>query len=166
MSFSLVKSSSDDGRDVYEMMQEIPASENGFENSAYGLNFDGFKEKLKDWEADAVQVGVVDGWKVPQTVYWLYVDGRVVGCGKIRHILTDKLKAQGGNVGYAIRPSERGKGYGNKLLGLLVEECRNLGISEVLLTVEESNEASKKVGLANGGKIEKVADGHYYIWIK
>ena len=40
------------------------------------------------------------------------VDGRIVGLADIRHTLNAFLAAYGGHIGYGVRPSERGKGYG------------------------------------------------------
>ena len=45
-------------------------------------------------------------------------DERVVGMINIRHTLNDYLLKCGGNIGYSVRPTERGKGYGKKMLSL------------------------------------------------
>ncbi len=59
----------DDGRDIYEMLQELPAEENGFINSVKDKTFDEYKEWLKKSAKSSEQAGVVDGWKVPQTFF-------------------------------------------------------------------------------------------------
>ncbi|HEX3027082.1 MAG TPA: GNAT family N-acetyltransferase, partial [Clostridia bacterium] len=120
---------------------------------------------LEQNEAFAKEKELQDGWKVPTAQFWLYVDGRPVGIGRIRHFLTDKLRQEGGQVGYAIRPGERNKGYGTLLLGELIKEARKMKIPEVLLTVHNGNEYSKKVALANHGVIEKVSSERHYIRI-
>ncbi len=155
----------DDGRDIYEMLREIPAEESGFESPANGKSFDEYKLWLQKCDQSSKQVGIVNGWKVPQTVFWLYEDGRPVGFGKIRHFLTDALRKGGGNVGYAVRPSERGRGLGTKLLALLIVEARKIGVESLLLTVRNGNTASIRVALANGGKIKKVTEERHYIRI-
>lgn len=43
-------------------------------------------------------------------------DQRVVGSIQLRHSLTPELEQHGGHIGYAIRPTERGKGYGSAQL--------------------------------------------------
>ena len=64
---------------------------------------------------------------------------------KVRiEILHGKLFEIGGNVGYAIRPSERKKGYATTLLGLLLDEFDKLGIENALVTCRENNIGSKK----------------------
>ena len=112
MCLEIKKLSIDDGRDIYEMLQEIPANENGFINPVKGKTFDAYKEWLKKSAESSKQDGVVDGWKVPQTIFWFFENNNPVGFGKVRHYLTDALKENGGNIGYAIRPSARNRGLG------------------------------------------------------
>lgn len=152
-----------DGEDIYEMMREIPSEENGFKNSVNGKTFDEYKEWLEKSADVAERVGIVDGWKVPETVLWLYDGSRPVGFGKVRHLLTDALRVAGGSIGYAVRPTERGKGYGNRIAELLISETRKMGVGEILLTVHTDNEASLKAALNAGGKIVKTENGRYYI---
>ena len=71
----LKRLSVDDGLDIYTMLQEIPAEENGLINKANGLTFDEYKEWLIVKQRDSEQEGIVDGWKVPSTTFWLYADG-------------------------------------------------------------------------------------------
>lgn len=155
----------DDGMDVYVMLQEIPKEENGLMNNANGLSFEEYKEWLKRKHADSEQIGLKDGWKVPSTTYWLYADERPVGFGSIRHFLTDALREKGGHIGYGIAPKYREKGYGKKILGLLLEEARCLGIDRVLVTIKLDNAASKAVAFANGGVITKQTDERIFVWI-
>jgi len=62
--------------------------------------------------------------RVRTNEYW-GTDGRcLLGKSGLRHHLTEKLKYEGGNIGYRIRPSERGKGYGVLLLALTLEKAR------------------------------------------
>ena len=166
MNIEIKKLSLDNGEDLYQMLQSIPANENGFVNSVNGKSYKEFKEWLLKAMNNSLQKGVLDGWKVPETTYWLYEDGKPVGYGKIRHFLTDKLLADGGNVGYAIIPSERNKGLGKVLLKLLLQESKVLNANRVLLTIREENKASLAVALANGGVVEKTEAGKYYIWIE
>ena len=158
--------SMDDGRDIYEMLQELPADENGFINSVQGKTFGGYKEWLKMSVKDSKQAGIVDGWKVPSTTFWLFENGRPVGTGRVRHFLTDALLEQGGNVGYSIRPDARGRGLGKKLLSLLIVESKKLGLDKLLLTIHNHNEPSIHVALANGGVIEKITEDRHFIWIE
>lgn len=161
----LRKLSVNDGMDVYTMLQEIPKKENGLMNNANGLSFEEYKEWLKQKFAGSEQIGLIDGWKVPSTTYWLYADGKPVGFGSIRHFLTDALRKAGGHIGYGIAPKYREKGYGKKILGLLLAEASRLGIDRVLVTIQLNNAASKAVALANGGVITEQTDERIYVWI-
>lgn len=135
----LKKLSVDDGFDVYKMLQEIPSEENGLLNKANGLTFDEYKEWLIAKQRDAEQKGIVDGWKVPSTTFWLYVDGIPVGFGSIRHFLTEALSQTGGHIGYGIAPQFRGNGYGNEILRLLLKKADEIGLEKVLVTVDLDN---------------------------
>ena len=161
----LKKASLDDGEEIYRLLQEIPREDNGFMNGAGGLSFDEFREWLAKQVRLSEQEGVVDGWKVPSSTYWLYADGVPVGFGKLRHYLTDGLRREGGHIGYAIAPRFRGKGYGKEILRLLLEEARKMGIDRALLTIRTGNKASQAVALANGGVICERTDERVYIWI-
>jgi Predicted acetyltransferase len=166
MCLEIRKLTIDDGHDIYEMLQELPADENGFINSVHGKTFDEYKEWLKGSAKSAEQIGVVDGWKVPQTTFWLFENGKPVGIGKVRHSLTDALLESGGNVGYAIRPTARNRGLAKKLLSCLIVESKKIGAGKLLLTIRNQNIASIHVALANGGKIEKITADRHYIWIE
>lgn len=166
MKTELVKLTKDCGRDVYDMLQSIPKEENGLMNDANGLSYAEYKNVwLESCYADSLRTGIYDGFKVPQTMFFFYVDGAPVGLVKLRHFLTDKLRADGGNIGYAVRPETRGRGYGRMMLRAALEECSKLGIDEALVTINEGNTASIKMSLANGGRIEKIENGKVYIWL-
>lgn len=165
MKYELRQLSAQDGRDIYDMLQKLPAHENGYSNSVNGMSFEEYKAWLKAQELSSKRTELEDGWKVPQSTFWLYVDGKPVGRGDIRHFLTEKLLQEGGSIGYAIVPGERRKGYGTVLLRELIKECRRLSIARALITVRNENTASIKVALSNGGKIERTSDTRHYIWV-
>jgi predicted acetyltransferase len=153
-----------DGMDIYDMLQEIPKDENGFMNGCNGKDYGAYQRWLTKSAAVANGQGL-EAWMVPQSVYWLLIDGMPAGMGKLRHKLTDKLREEGGHGGYAVRPSCRGKGFGTLLLRLLLEEAKELRIDRLLLTVQNHNTPSLRVALANGGVIERVDDKRHFIWI-
>ena len=164
MTVELKKLSITDGMDIYNMLQEIPEQESGFTNNAYGLSFDEYKQWLI--KNDNISKGIdLEDWMVPGHTYWLYVDGKPVGIGRLRIHLTEKLQKDGGHCGYAIAPSYRGFGYGTLLLNLLIIEANNLKLDKILLTIQNDNTVSLKVAANNGGVVEKVIDDKHYIWI-
>ena len=86
--------------------------------------------------------------------FFAVVDGYIVGTLSIRHYLNDALLKTGGHIGFGVRPSERRKGYGSKILALALIECRALGIEKALVTCDKSNTASAKTIINNGGILE------------
>ncbi len=85
------------------------------------------------------------------TTYWLMKGKQLVGTSCLRHRLDESLMIEGGHIGYSIRPSERGKGYGRRQLALLLDKARQRFLSRVLLTCDAGNTASAKIIMANGG---------------
>ena len=138
------------------------SDDNGFHNKAYGMTYEGYKIWLQnEYEVDN---GKLEDWMVPQSSYWLYEDNIPIGYGRIRHCLNDFLKENSGHIGYAIRKSMRGMGYGKKLLALLVEECAALGIESVRLSANVDNIASNRVIKHNGATlIRSTAQKNFYI---
>ncbi|HEV2239244.1 MAG TPA: GNAT family N-acetyltransferase [Ktedonobacterales bacterium] len=91
---------------------------------------------------------------VPETMYWLVRDDvEVLGASRLRHRLTPALEDAGGHIGYSIRPSARGQGYGTLQLALTLERARALGLARVLLTCDSANVASARVIERNGGEL-------------
>lgn len=154
-----------DGMDVYDLLQRLPADENGFMNPMAGRSEEEFRAWLVRQAANALKTEIEDGYRVPQAIFWLYADGRPVGMGKLRYFLTDALRLSGGHIGYAIAPGERGKGYGKLLLQGLLAEAAKRGIDRALVTVHNDNEASIRVALACGGVVEDHDEVRCRIWI-
>jgi predicted acetyltransferase len=102
---------------------------------------------------------------VPQTTLWL-VDGQeYLGRVSIRHQLTDRLRTEGGHIGYEVRPSQRRRGHATRMLGLALPVAHRLGIDPALITCDAGNVASRRVIEANGGVLgDPVADRLRY-WV-
>jgi predicted acetyltransferase len=110
-----------------------------------------YVKRLEDFSQG---VGLAEG-VVPESTYWLVKDvGAFVGFSRLRHRLVPALEHHGGHVGYAIRPSERGKGYGTRLLALTLDKAREIGLDRVLVTCDTDNIPSVRVIEANGGVLE------------
>lgn len=79
-------------------------------------------------------------------------DERLVGIIDIRHRLNEYLNQVGGHIGYAIRKTERRKGYGKEMLRLaLTRICPKVGVEKALVTCDKDNEASRRTIMACGG---------------
>jgi predicted acetyltransferase len=110
---------------------------------------------LKDWEkfdefltrCKNYREGInVKPNRVPATLYFIINEKEKVVWGvSIRHYLNDALRFTSGHIGYGIRPSERKKWYASQSLKLSLEKCKDMDISDVLLTCDTSNIASAKV---------------------
>lgn len=153
-----------DGPDILEMIREIGPDANGFMNRGYDMTDGEFPAYLQRHVEMSKGIGLEPG-KVPMTTYWLYADGRPAGIGRLRHYLSTALRESGGHIGYCIRPTMRGKGYGNIILEELLEKAREKNIPRALLTCNETNAASRRVIENNRGILEKAEDGHRLYWI-
>ena len=97
-----------------------------------------------------------------QTTYVLTDEtGHIYGMSCLRHSLKGDLINIGGHVGYAIRPSERGKGYGTIQLRLILEKAYEMGIKEVLVTCRENNIGSRKTMEKCIGHPDTLVDSFY-----
>mgnify|MGYP000958286953 FL=1 len=76
----------------------------------------------------------------PATTYFTIrkEDNKIIGSIQLRHHLTDELRKDGGNIGYGICPSERGKGYGTQQLALVLPKAKKLQIQKVMITCDVS----------------------------
>jgi predicted acetyltransferase len=156
----------DDGVDVFEMMKEVGAGEGGFGIASFDIEYADFPTFLQKQIDMAKGIGIDLTRYVPQTTYWLFVNERPVGIGRLRHYLNDHLRRIGGHIGYAIRPSERGKGYGTLILRELLMKAKERGIEAALVTCDEGNIRSMKVIERNGGQLEGIAEGKRRYWIQ
>ena len=115
---------------------------------------DDFTEFLERLSACARGEGISRGF-VQHSTYWLVLGGaEVVGVSNLRHQLTKSLRREGGHIGYGVRPSARGNGYATELLRQTLLRAAALGLSEVLITCDKTNEPSVRTILRNGGVLE------------
>ena len=96
--------------------------------------------------------------RVAQTTYWLVDGEKFIGEIGIRHSLNEALLQYGGHIGYGIRFSCWGQGYGTKMLSLALKKAKLMGLDRVLITCDDDNFASAKVIENNNGKLENVVE--------
>lgn len=93
--------------------------------------------------------------KVASTDYWLVEGDRFLGHVSVRHELPEHLLRFGGHIGYAVRKSERRKGYGALQLKLALPRVKKeLGLERVLLTCDDDNAGSIAIIEGAGGVLE------------
>ena len=134
-------------------------------NGAGGLDrySDNYSEWLLKLEEDYSREPSEE--RVPGRTYFLVRenDNRIVGMINIRLALNERLRKMGGHIGYAIRPTERGKGYNKINLYLGLKVCAKYGIDTVLLDADLDNPASWRTMEALGGKrIAEYYDFEFY----
>ena len=95
---------------------------------------------------------------VPATLYFLVDGSKIIGSIHFRYQLNDYLEKYGGHIGYGVRPSERRKGYGKIMLGMLLDIIRRQAYKKILVTCDDTNIASIKTIESNGGKLENVIE--------
>ncbi len=113
-------------------------------------NFDAFVQRsIQQKDRAKVAPG-----RVPNTDFWLVVNGEFVGRLNLRYELDQDLFIFGGHIGYEVRPSRRRQGYGTLMLHLGLEKAKAARIYRVLVTCDENNIGSKKIIEHNGGQFE------------
>jgi predicted acetyltransferase len=95
--------------------------------------------------------------RVPCSTWFWEEDGELLGVLNFRHHLAGTLDRYGGHIGYAVRPSARGRGIAKALLRYGMAAAAERGIASLVLTTGADNLPSQGVILACGG----VLDGSY-----
>jgi predicted acetyltransferase len=92
---------------------------------------------------------------VPFSTFWL-VDssGEILAISSVRHRLTPALLAYGGHIGFAVRPSARGRGVGGRTLSSSLSRAAALGIARARLTCDADNVGSRTVIERCGGALD------------
>lgn len=155
-----------DKKEILDMVREFEecGDEYPFEGISIlkGVTFDSYADFLRKLEESKHIEDTHPEW-ANQTTYVLTDEtGHIYGMSCLRHDLKGDLINIGGHVGYAVRPSERGKGFGTLQLRLVLEKALELGIKEVLVTCRENNVGSKKTMEKCVGHSDTLVDSRYF----
>lgn len=119
-----------------------------------GIKFSSYLEILEDMKDQSK----IPSNHVPSSALFAFEGDVIVGKVNFRHCLNDFLLNVGGHIGYGVISEYRNKGYASKMLAGALEKARGMGIDRVLITCDETNFASEKVILKNGGVFENTFD--------
>lgn len=113
-----------------------------------------YQEMLDILDNNSKGVNIPEG-RVPDSMLYAFLDGRIVGRISIRHELNDFLFSEGGNIGYSVATKYQNRGIATKMLEHALVFCKEkLGLAEVLITCDDENVGSYKVIEKCGGKLE------------
>lgn len=125
------------------------------ELTAIASDVDRYLARLVDREATGTPITLPDGTTVPRLPgyrRWMWDEGFVGTIGLRWQTGTDALPAHVlGHIGYTVVPWMRNRGYATRALALLLPDAKAEGLTQVELTAEPDNVASRRVIEANGG---------------
>jgi predicted acetyltransferase len=152
---TLVRPSAEHAGQIAALRAEFLAEVSHIPGGSRLEDFDDPAAWIDHCAARADPTTVPQGWV--QGDQWLLTEpGGILGLVNVRHSLgTEYLAEYGGHIGYAIRPTERGHGYGHAQLMLALDWCRTIGLDKVLLTCDATNEASRRTIISCGGIYER-----------
>ena len=138
-----------------DMVNEFEAAGEGYPFNDVELARRDFAAFVDDLRNESLGVVLPPG-VVPQTTYVLMDRyGRALGEIRFRPQLTPPFERHNGHIGYNVRPRQRGKGYATRMLTLVLDKARALGLERAMLPVEGENPASVRVIEKNGGVLER-----------
>ncbi|KNY29439.1 GCN5-related N-acetyltransferase [Pseudobacteroides cellulosolvens ATCC 35603 = DSM 2933] len=152
-----------------------------FENNERVINGSALFDQMdyKKWfdnnERNRNPATVSNDWVAASTFFAVRKsDNKIIGMIDVRHNLNNKFLADyGGHIGYAVRPSERRKGYATSMLKMALEYAKSLSLNRVMLGCYADNIASIKTIVKCGGKLtesKQYVDGKqmnvYWIEVK
>lgn len=117
-----------------------------------------YSEWLDNTRRNSNSETVREDWTVASTFFAVREeDGKIVGMIDIRHNLnTEFLSKYGGHIGYAVRPTERRKGYATEMLRQALAFAGWIGLTKVMISCYADNTASAKTIEKCGGVLTEV----------
>ena len=96
------------------------------------------------------ELGLVPGQPV-SFHYWAVDGDKFIGEFQLRPELTEELMTGIGSIGYSVRVTEQGKGYGLEILRQGLDIAREHRLERVLLTINDQNTCSAHICEKLGG---------------
>lgn len=115
------------------------------------VNLEWFENSL-DWYTRKEQ-GLIPGQ--PKSIcYWAVEEENFIGEFQVRPDLDHEIMESIGSIGYSVKKSEWGKGYGKEILKQGLEICKSLGMDKAILLINDDNIASSRVCELCGGVLK------------
>ncbi len=149
----------------WRFVRAMPEDENGLVSKWTGISREEFvtvalPQALAWAKGEELPEGVV-----PETQYYLWNDGEIVGQFRLRHCLNDALRRGAGHIGYYIAPDYRGKNLATEGLRMLLEKAADIvPEKEFYLRLRKGNLASFRVMEKNGGTV--AGEDPLYIYVR
>ena len=112
---------------------------------------DNWFARTKEWY-DKKEKGLIPGQPIGFH-YWAVNGDYFIGEFQLRVEFTEEIMVGIGSIGYAVRTSQQGNGYGTEILKQGLEIARNYGMMKVLLNINDSNVISAHVCEKLGGEL-------------
>lgn len=119
---------------------------------------EGWFSRTKDWY-EKKEKGLIEG-QSPSLHYWAVDGEQFIGEFQLRTAFTEKVLTDIGGIGYGVRVSQWGKGYGTEIIRQGLAIAKEQGMEKVLFTINEKNAASIHVCEKFGGKLEDTIDAY------
>ena len=123
-------------------------------NGSYKLDMDRYTyaEWLEILKSNLTMETANPKFGVSETYFAVNEAGVIIGIINFRHTLTP-FYSNSGHVGYSVRPTYRKQGYATMMLAAILPRACQAGLTEIKLVCEQSNIASVKTIVNNGGKL-------------
>lgn len=90
-----------------------------------------------------------------QYTYWVIGENQqAIGLVRITPHLKHAFTTIGGHIGYYITPAHRQQGYGTAALRLALQQLRQHGITQAIITIQHDNLASIRIAEKLGGRLQ------------
>ena len=155
-----------DKETILNMMAEFEQTQSAHDGGFWDIENFSYEDWLETSRNKEMGIGLLEN-RVPSIQFVLFDEsGHALGFLNLRLRLNEGLLNYAGNIGYSIRPFERGKGYAKEALHQGLKIAKEKNIKRALVTCSTENPASRAVILANGGELEDVRNGTERYWIE
>lgn len=112
-----------------------------------------YSEMLSILDKEVKGIDLAPG-RVPHTMLYGFVNGKIIGRVSVRHSLNENLRKRGGHIGYAVAPKFRKQGHATEMVQQALEYCQGFGLSKIMITRADGNVPSWKIIENFGGVLE------------